>query len=301
MKSPFRLPFMTAILLLLFSCHEENTVIPEINGDSALKKVTEIYEIGPRSSGSEGARKTADFIINEIKKYGLSPETDQWVEKTPSDSETTFRNVTTVIPGKTKDYMIIGSHYDTKKLESVPEFAGANDGASSTGLLLSLIKAVKDNPTTPPVTVEFAFFDGEECICQYNDNDGLFGSRRMASKLKVARNAPTCRAVIILDMIGDKDLNISLSSNSDPVLTDNIIKIAGERNWKKYFTRSNANIIDDHTPFHKLGIPAVDIIDFEYGENNRYWHTRADTIDKISQDSLKIVGDLVISLIYNRK
>ncbi len=292
---------MAAILLLLCSCHEKNTVIPEIDGKSAFKKVKEIYEIGPKPSGSEGARKTAEFIRDEIIKYGLSPETDQWIEKTPSDTGTTFRNITTVIPGKIKDYMIIGSHYDTKKLESVPEFAGANDGASSSGLLLSLIKAVKDNPTPPPVTLKFAFFDGEECIYQYEDNDGLFGSRRMASKLNVTRNASKCRAVIIIDMIGDKDLNISLPSNSDPGLADKIIKIAGERNWKQYFTRSNVIIIDDHTPFHKLGIPSIDIIDFEYGENNRYWHTRADTIDKISPDSLKIVGDLVLSIIYNRQ
>ncbi|MFA6292058.1 MAG: M28 family peptidase [Victivallales bacterium] len=297
MSSP--LSYLTAILLLLCSCHKENTVIPEIDGESALKKVTEIYDIGPRPSGSEGARKTAEFIRDEIKKYGLSPEIDQWVEKTPSDTETTFRNVTTVIPGKTKDFIIIGSHYDTKKLETVPEFSGANDGASSSGLLLSLIKAVKGSPAPPPVTLVFAFFDGEECIYQYNDSDGLFGSRRMAAKLKSTGMYSSCRAVIILDMIGDKDLNISLPSSSDPALADKIIRIAGERNWGKYFTRSNANIIDDHTPFHKLGISAVDIIDFEFGENNRYWHTRADTIDKISPDSLKIVGDLVISLIYN--
>ncbi len=301
MGARIKLSSMAAILILLCSCHEKKTVIPEIDGESAFKKVSEIYDIGPRPSGSEGAKKTAEFIRDQIIKYGLTPETDQWIEKTPSDTGTTFRNVTTVIPGKRKDFIIIGSHYDTKKIETVPEFSGANDGASSSGLLLSLIQAVKDNPAPPPLTLEFAFFDGEECIFQYEDGDGLSGSRRLAAKLKGSGKSSKCRAVIILDMVGDKDLNISIPFNSDTALADEIIKIAGARNWRKYFTKSNASIIDDHTPFHKLGIPAVDIIDFEYGENNRFWHTGADTIDKISPASLKIVGELVMTLIYNRK
>ncbi len=295
---PYR---MTVMLALLCSCHEKPIVIPETDGGYAFKKVSEIYEIGPRASGSEGARKTAEFIGNEIRKYGLTPEIDEWVEKTPSGNGTVFRNVTVVIPGKKKEFMIIGSHYDTKKIETVPEFSGANDSASSSGLLLSLIKTVKTNPEPPPLTLKFAFFDGEECVYQYNDGDGLFGSRRMAGKLKESGEDSNCRAMIALDMVGDKNLNISIHSDSDPVLADRIMKMAGERNLGKYFTKSAASIIDDHTPFHKLGIPSVDIIDFEYGENNMFWHTKADTIDKISPDSLKKVGDIVMTLIYNRK
>jgi glutaminyl-peptide cyclotransferase len=276
-------------------------MVPGIDGEYALKKVSDIYGIGPRPSGSEGARRAAEFIKNEIKKYGLSPATDEWIEKTPSAAETVFRNITVVIPGKRNNYIIIGSHYDTKKIETVPEFSGANDGASSSGLLLTLIQAVKNNPAPPPLTLKFAFFDGEECFYQYNDSDGLFGSRRMAGKLKESEKSSNCRAVIILDMVGDKELNISIPSNSDADLADRIMKIAEEINRGKYFTKSNISIIDDHTPFHKLGIPAVDIIDFEYGKNNRFWHTRADTIDKISPDSLKISGDVVMRLIYSLK
>jgi glutaminyl-peptide cyclotransferase len=289
------------MLALLCSCHEKNTVIPETDGDYAFRKVSEIYEIGPRPSGSTGAKKTAEFIKNEIIRYGLIPETDEWIEKTPSSAGTIFRNVTVVIPGKKKEFMIIGSHYDTKKIETVPEFSGANDSASSSGLLLSLIQTFKNNPNPPPLTLKFAFFDGEECIYQYNDSDGLFGSRRMAEKLKKTGKSSNCRAMIVLDMVGDKNLNISIHSDSDPALADRIIKIAEERNLGKYFAKSTASIIDDHTPFQKLGIPSVDIIDFEYGENNMFWHTRADTIDKISPDSLKKIGDLVITLVYNQK
>jgi glutaminyl-peptide cyclotransferase len=292
---------MSAILILLCSCNEKHAVIPEIDGGYAFRKVSEIYGIGPRPSGSEGARKTAEFIRGEIIKYGLTPETDEWIEKTPSDAGTVFRNVTVVIPGEKKDFMIIGSHYDTKRIETVPEFSGANDGASSSGLLLALIQAVKNNATPPPLTLKFAFLDGEECVYRYNDSDGLFGSRRMAGKLKEPGNSSSCRAVLILDMIGDRDLNISIPSNSDAALADKIIRIAAGMNLGKYFSKSKAGIIDDHTPFHKSGIPAVDIIDFEYGENNRYWHTKADTIDKISPDSLKIAGDVAMGLIYNLK
>ncbi|MCX6983822.1 MAG: M28 family peptidase, partial [Lentisphaerae bacterium] len=98
-----------------------------------------------------------------------------------------------------------------------------------------------------------------------------------------------------------ENLNISIPSNSDTALADKIIRMAETRKWGKYFAKSNAGIIDDHTPFHKMGIPAVDIIDFEYGENNRFWHTKADTIDKISPDSLKMAGDIVMELVYNQK
>jgi glutaminyl-peptide cyclotransferase len=292
---------MTAILLLLCSCREKNTVIPEVDGTYAFKKVSEIYEIGPRPSGSEGARKTADFIRGEIIKSGLSPETDEWIEKTPSDAGAVFRNITVVIPGEKTDFIIIGSHYDTKKIETVPEFSGANDGASSSGLLLALIQAAKNNIVPPPLTLKFAFLDGEECVYQYNDNDGLFGSRRMATKLQAQGKPSSCKAVIVLDMIGDRDLKISIPANSDAGLADKIIKTALAMNFGKYFSKSNISIIDDHTPFHKSGTPAAVIIDFEYGENNRFWHTKADTIDKISPESLKIAGDVVLGVIYRLK
>lgn len=290
---------MTAIFVLLCSCNEKGAAVPEIDGVFAFKKVSEIYEIGPRASGSEGASKTAEFIRNEIINYGLLPETDEWIGKTPLNSKTVFRNVTAVIPGIKSDFIVIGSHYDTKIIDTVPEFSGANDGASSAGLLLSMIKAVKNNTAPPPLTLKFAFFDGEECVYEYNEGDGLFGSRRMASKLMDSGKAHKCTAVIILDMVGDKDLNISLPSNSDTALADRIVRIAEKKGWRRFISKSAVSIIDDHTPFHKLKIPAVDIIDFNYGENNRFWHTRADTIDKISQDSLKITGDLVMGFVYN--
>ena len=302
MRARIKLPYMPVILfLLLCSCNKQQAVVPETDGGYAFRKVSEIYGIGPRPSGSEGAKKTAEFIKNEIIRYGLNPETDEWIEKTPSSGGTIFRNVTVVIPGKKTGFIIIGSHYDTKRIETVPEFSGANDGASSSGLLLSLIRTVKNNPAPPPLTLIFAFFDGEECVYQYDDGDGLHGSRRMTGKLKESGKSSACRAVIILDMIGDKDLNISIPSNSDAALADKIIRMAEARNLGKYFAKSTAAIIDDHTPFHKMGIPAVDIIDFEYGENNRFWHTKADTIDKISPDSLKMAGDIVMALIYNQK
>jgi glutaminyl-peptide cyclotransferase len=294
-------PCLAAIFILLCSCNEEIAVIPEIDGESAFRKVSGIYDIGPRPSGSEGARETAEFIRKEIISCGLMPETDEWTEITPAGADTVFRNVTAVIPGRKNDFIIIGSHYDTKKIETVPGFSGANDGASSSGLLLSLMRAAKNNSAPPPHTLLFAFLDGEECFYQYGDSDGLFGSRRMASKLIGQGKSSNCKAVIILDMIGDRDLNISIPSNSDAKLTGNILKIAQKKNWGKYFTASPVSIIDDHYPFHKLGIPAVLMIDFEYGENNRFWHTKADTIDKISADSLKIAGDLVLELIFTLK
>jgi len=205
----------------------------------------------------------------------------------------------TEIPGRSSDFILIGSRYDTKKLMSVPDFEGANDSASSTGLLLTVIKAVKAHSIKSPLTLKFAFFDGEECFISYTDNDGLYGSRYLCEKWKKDNKLKNCKAVIILDMVGDKELNITIPSGASPDLVSKLKKIAEKQNKKGFFAEHNGDIIDDHTPFQKVGIPTIDIIDFEFGESNRYWHTKADTFDKISQESLETVGNVTLELLWN--
>lgn len=291
-------------ILLLASCGENdeltNETIPKVDADFAYSLVKEISEIKPRHSGSVGAEKCVELISREIRKLSLTVKVDKWKEITP-EGNIEFRNIMAEIPGKSSDFILIGSHYDTKKLMTVPDFEGANDSASSTGLLIAIIKAIQEHNSKTPLSLKFAFFDGEECFISYSDTDGLYGSRRLCEKWKRDNTLKKCKAVIILDMIGDKDLSITIPSGADSKLVKKLKKIAVKQNKKQFFTEYSHDIIDDHTPFQKEGIPTLDIIDFEFGESNRYWHTKADTFDKISKESLETVGNITLELLWNVK
>jgi glutaminyl-peptide cyclotransferase len=272
--------------------------MPVVDADFAYSMVEKCSAIAPRGNGSAGTQRCIDFLSSELHKLSLPVIVDKWRDTTPEDS-VEFTNVMTEIPGSSSDFILIGSHYDTKKLFSVPDFAGANDGGSSTGLLLAMIKSIVEHKRKTPLTLKFIFFDGEECFFKYSGTDGLFGSRHLAEKWKSDGTIAKCRAVIILDMIGDKDLNIAIPSGADSYLTETLIKIAKKQNHSEFFSKYDGDIIDDHTPFQREGIPTIDIIDFEFGKGNRYWHTKADTMDKISRDSLKITGDAALELLWN--
>ncbi len=289
------------IITCLCSCSEKPPAPPKVDGNLALEFASAVYGIGPKASGSEGAHKAANYIKNTISGIGFSAEIDEWRQVDGEGVETTYRNISATVPGKKKDFIIVGSHYDSKKIATVPSFAGANDGASSTGLLLAALKALKTSGSKPPCTLKFVFLDGEECLVKYSAGDGLAGSKRLATQLRHTGSFSSCRAVVIMDMIGDRDLNISIPSNSSQELTDALIGIAGKSDLKGLVSRSPAAITDDHVPFLELGIPAIDVIDFNYGENNRYWHTEGDTIDKLSPGSLEASGTLMMELIFQIK
>ncbi|MCK5844013.1 MAG: Zn-dependent exopeptidase M28 [Victivallales bacterium] len=254
--------------------------------------------IGPRPSGSDGALKTAVWIKSEIKKIPYPVEIREFRGKTP-EGTTVFRNVVAGIPGRSGRFVLIGCHYDTKRLAATPDFQGANDGASGVGLVLAMMRAAKDFGKKPPLSLKFVFFDGEECFVEYSKNDGLYGSRRLAEEWKKDGSLKKCAAVIILDMVGDKDLNITIPSGADPVLRRKLLKIAAKLHCAANFAEHTSDILDDHTPFQNEGIPTLDIIDFEFGPSNLYWHTKADTLDKISPKSLKIVGDAALRLVWS--
>jgi glutaminyl-peptide cyclotransferase len=290
-------------IFLFSSCDNSDELstepIPKIDAKYAFSLVKELSAIKPRYSGSgEGTRKAVELISREIRNSSLSVELDKWQEPT-SEGIIEFWNVMTEIPGKSSDFILIGSHYDTKKMLSIPDFEGANDSASSTGLLLAMIKAIKNHPARTPLTLKFAFFDGEECFISYTETDGLFGSRHLAEKWKRDGSLKKCKAVIILDMVGDKDLNITIPSGADPEIVKKLKQIAEKQNKIQYLSEYGNDIIDDHTPFQREGIPTLDIIDFEFGEGNMYWHTKADSMDKISKESLETVGDLTLELLWN--
>ena len=270
----------------------------QIDGKLAIQGVKELVNIGPRPSGSQNAKKTADFLFSKCMELGYNPELDEWTEQT-SHGKMTFRNVYATLNGKGSEFLILGSHFDTKKMTNNSNFVGANDSGSSTALLLEIMRVLKKGKyKRHGPSIRFSFFDGEEAIIKYGDNDGLHGSKRFAKKIKDTGEHTQCKGMILLDMVGDKDLTITLSPDNDSNLINHLFTVAEQQKTREYFGFFlHGSIIDDHVPFQKLKIPTLNLIDFNYGPNNYYWHNEQDTVDKLSAESMEIVGNAVLQLI----
>lgn len=264
------------------------------DGNKALDEASRFIALGPRCSGTDGAERAAGYLARRLKEIGIEPIIDEFKDMTPA-GERTFRNVTGEIPGTKETQIILMSHYDTKSGIS-PDFAGANDSGSSSGILLEVAKLLKSTSPTGP-TIFLAFMDGEECMKEYGPHDGLHGSKRLAMTIVQNKRARNVIAVILLDMVGDKDLSIEIPRNSSPKLVSLVFAAATEENARLKFALSGGNVLDDHVPFMQAGMQAIDIIDFDYGSapgRNDYWHTADDTIDKLSANSLETIGRIVV-------
>jgi glutaminyl-peptide cyclotransferase len=286
-------------LSLLNGCSQQEAA-PETDSRNAMKLVDSLVSFGQRYAGSQANKRQAEFIVKTLRDYGCFPQMQIFAKNTII-GKVTFRNIEAVIAGEDDRFIIIGSHYDTKKLSRDSKFEGANDGASSTALLLEMIRCIKMSGKTPPVTIKFVFFDGEECFNEYSETEGLYGSRFYARNLKKQGDVERCSAVIILDMIGDKDLNVTIPADSDEKLANSLFAAADRLGFRDKFDYYKSPILDDHVPFQKLGIPCIDIIDFEFGPGNCYWHTSEDKRANISEKSMKIVGDTVLEMVWNCK
>ena len=268
-----------------------------LDGEKALQRVRAFTAIGPRVSGTEGASKAAEYLKSELETMGIEAIVDEFTENTPAGDKT-FRNVTATIRGQSPGLIIVGSHYDTKSGMG-PEFVGANDSGSSTGLLLELAALFAGAQNRGP-DIMVAFFDGEECVRRYGRSDGLHGSRRLARKLADGGRKDDVVAVVILDMIGDSNLNVQIPRNSSPALISDTFEAARAAGHRSQFSLGKGDVIDDHQPFLEAGMPAIDLIDFEFGSKpglNDYWHTEEDTVDKLSAASLQTVGRVTIHLV----
>lgn len=248
----------------------------------------------PRDSGTLSSRRAADFIYDRLKASGSKAELDFFKADTPA-GERYFVNVESAFVSNTNnEWIVFVSHFDTKKGVACP---GANDGASTTGLLIALAgKLVKQNPEKTNILLLWT--DGEECFNDYAENDGLWGSRHAAKKLRDL--GVKVRAVVCFDMLGDKDLKITIPENSHQGFRDGILKIAKRKNLADKIVAVDDIVIDDHVPFLEAGFKAVDLIDFDYGSRpglNDYWHTSKDTIEKISRESLLLAGEIATWLI----
>ena len=251
---------------------------------------------GPRPAGSAALQKTRDYILAELKKAGLDARQQIFIAKTPL-GETSMANLIATIPGRRPERIAIASHYDTKRTPFtspsgaiVTRFVGASDGASSTAALLELARALKGRQNE--FTIELLFFDGEEAVVNWDlNNDSTYGSRYYVDAARKAGTLKDLRALVLLDMIGDKGLVIRRDASSTPWLVDIVWAAAANIGHRSVFSNELTTIEDDHMHFVLAGIPAVDIIDLDYPA----WHTADDTLENVSAKSLQVVGDVVLA------
>jgi Zn-dependent M28 family amino/carboxypeptidase len=294
----FQLPGVIFVAFFFASCSRPLAPPPETDSKLAWKILKELTAFGPRHSGTENNIRQAEFIASKAEEFGVKATRLAFTGKTPEGPKM-FINIEAEIKGTKNEFLIIGSHFDTKKLEGFETFQGANDGASSTALLLAMIKAIRDSGKTPDHTLKFVFFDGEECLYSYSASDGLWGSREYAEKLRRENKQEYCSGVIILDMVADKKLNITLSRDTPTEMARGLFKAAEIKGLRDFFGWHTGVILDDHKPFQDMGIPAIDIIDFDFGPSNSYWHTGEDNISNVSEQSLKKVGEVAMYFIWN--
>ena len=230
------------------------------------------------------------YILAQLKAAGIEAREEAWDADTPL-GRVRMVNVIATIPGRRTDRIALATHYDTKLFREF-RFVGASDAASSTAAVLELGRVLKTRQND--YTIELLFFDGEEAVVDwYRNNDNTYGSRRYVETAGTRGTLTGLKALVLLDMIGDRNLTIRRDTNSTRWLTDIVWASAAKLGHQMYFLRDETTIDDDHMPFLKAGIPAVDIIDLDYPA----WHTAQDDLDRVSARSLQIVGDSVLDAI----
>jgi len=268
------------------------------NGERALDHVKKQIEFGPRPPGTPQLEKTRSYIVNQLKSYGLNVSLDEFTAKTPH-GEKKMVNIVAELPGEIKDLILITSHYDTKYFKDM-QFVGANDPAASVGTLLEIGRVLGSMKDKPKVTYRLVFFDGEEAFCENWDDcskpdepDNTYGSRHYVTTLKANNELNSTRAMILLDMMGYKKLELGRDTMSTRWLQDIVWETARQLDHGDVFVERDEGVGgDDHEAFVKAGIASVDLIQLT---SYPYWHKAEDSIDKISAQSMKIVGDVVIA------
>ena len=280
------------ISALCFACSSGAAEVDQVGGARALRHVEEIVRHGPHPPGSDAQKKVGSYIEKVLDSFGLEVRSHVFRPVTPK-GRLEMKNIWAVLPGKRANVILLASHYDSKLFEKFL-FVGANDGGSSSGLLLELARVLAlRNPTD--YSIWFAFFDGEEAIDTWTAMDSLYGSREFVNLLKSTGQLKTLSAMILLDMVGGSDLVLRRESNSTKWLRDLIWNQAAAMGHDNVFQHAGRfEVDDDHTPFLKEGIPAVDLIDMNY-MNYGPWHSPDDTLDKLSAQNLEIVGSVVLS------
>src|SRR5882724_10154524 len=290
MSFPLRRVGLSSLCLILAtSCAKAapDKIWTQFSGDKALAHVQRLVDLGPRTPQSEAIEKSRAYIKQELNSSGWRVTEQPFTDETPR-ARVRFVNLIARFgtAAKTTDLFLLCSHYDTKIFDTF-RFVGANDAGSSTGLLLELARVLAQEPRLAE-KIELVFFDGEEAVESFSDRDGIYGSRHFARELAQNGTAKSFRGGILFDMVGDRSLDITFPPNSPSKITTDIFASADALKLRNYFTYFDQDITDDHSPLNAVGIPVVDVIDFHYPP----WHTADDTMDKISAQSLQIVGSV---------
>ena len=259
---------------------------PAFDGARAFEHLKQVVALGPRPAGSEALQKTRDYIKGQMSALGLSV-TEQAFDATTPVGTVKMVNVRVTIPGGTGRRLIVAGHYDTKLFKEFT-FVGANDAGSSTAFLIELARVLKDRKNAVPI--ELLFFDGEEAYGPDWDTGNTWGSRHYVAEAQKAGTLKDIGALVLVDMIADADLRMMKEADSTPWLVDAIWGAARKLNRPEFLAESTP-IADDHIPFLKAGVDAVDIIDLDYP----HWHEASDTLDKCSPKSLQAVGDVLLA------
>jgi glutaminyl-peptide cyclotransferase len=264
---------------------------PTFDSNRAWEHLRELVAIGPRPAGSAAIEQSRTYIKNQLAASGLTAVEQAWDDQTPLGKVRMVNLRVTIAgaAGASKDRIVIGGHYDTKLFRQF-RFVGANDGGSSAAFLVELARVLKARRS--PLTIELLFLDGEEAVnTEWAGTDNTYGSRHYVDVAKRDGSLATLKAFVLVDMIGDRDLQIRRDMNSTRWLTDIVWDAAKRRKLDNYFVSDSTQIEDDHLPFVQAGVPSVDIIDLDFPA----WHTARDTLDAVSARSLQVVGDVVLA------
>jgi Zn-dependent M28 family amino/carboxypeptidase len=259
------------------------------SGSSALEYTRNLVAFGPRPVGSAAHTKQQSYILSQLKLDRCQIIEDAFTAQTPLGAKQ-MKNIIARFPGVSGRILAITGHYDTKWLPDIA-FVGANDGGSSAGFLLEMARVLAGAKRKDDVYL--VWLDGEEALRQWTDTDSLYGSRHLAEKWAADGTARRIKALINVDMIGDKNLEFFQDTNSAASLRRLIWQTAAELGFKRFFPDRLGSIEDDHIPFLRQGVSAVDIIDFDYGPSNAWWHTAQDTMDKLSPQSFQVLGTVL--------
>ncbi len=265
----------------------------DFSGAAALELTRKVVAFGPRPPGSPAIKKLQAFIEAHARQRGCQIIEDAFRAATPV-GPIPMKNIICKFSGTSGRAVVLTGHYDSKLFPG-RRFVGANDSGSSTGILLEFARALAGR--THPDDIYLVWFDGEEAIAEWTETDSLYGSRHLAERWANEGMLSRIKAFVNLDMIGDRDLGIMQNTEGSPQLNQLIWRIAKDLGYGKYFLNTGGAVEDDHAPFFRRGVNAVDLIDFDYGPQNSYWHTEQDTMDKLSAHSFQVVGDIMMELI----
>lgn len=257
----------------------------------AYQHLRQIVSLGPRPAGSPALDATRRYIRQQLQAIGV-PSSDQRFEAKTPIGPVQMTNLVATIAGARPDRLVFAGHYDTKLFREFP-FVGANDGGSSAAFLLELARVLKARRN--PLTIEILFLDGEEAVGEWRGLDHTYGSRYYVEAAGRDASLRRIRGLVLLDMIGSRDLTVDRESHSTPWMLDAVWHAANKVGAADHFPQQPQAIEDDHLPFLEAGVPAVDIIDLMHYQQAGWWHTPEDTLDKTSARSLQVVGDVVMA------